>query len=105
VNSVLAVIREAKPLLDFSVEITWEDGEISVLSLHETVTKGGVFASLSDPKIFGQLKIGEGGRWLEWPGEVDICADALWYQAHPEAKIEELELTQDISPISTERRQ
>jgi hypothetical protein len=38
-------------------------------------------------------------------GEVDICADALWYQAHPEVKIEELELTQDISPISTERRQ
>jgi hypothetical protein len=43
---VLAVIGEAKPLPDFSVEITWEDGEISVLSLHETVTKGGVFASL-----------------------------------------------------------
>jgi hypothetical protein len=91
---VLAVIREAKPLTDFSVEITWEEGEVSMLSLHETVAKSGVFASLSDPKIFGQLKIGEGGRWLEWPGEVDICADALWYQAHPDAKIEELELQQ-----------
>lgn len=102
---MLAVIREARPLADFVVEITWEDGEVSVLSLHKTVIKGGIFASLSDPTIFGQLKIGEGGRWLEWPGEVDICADDLWYQAHPEAQIEELELTKDISPTSSDRRQ
>ena len=102
---MLAVIREAKPLTDFSVEITWEEGDISVISLHEIVAKGGVFAPLRDPKIFGQLKIGEGGRWLEWPGEVDICADSLWYQAHPEAKIEELELTEAISRMSSDRRQ
>jgi Protein of unknown function (DUF2442) len=102
---VFAVIREAKPLSGFSVEITWEEGEVSVLSLHDIVTKGGVFAPLSDPKIFAQLKIGEGGRWLEWPGEVDICADALWYQAHPAAKIEELELTKEISRTSSDRRQ
>ena len=80
---MLAVIREGKPLTNFSVEITWAEGEVSIVSLHETVAKGGVFAALSDPKIFGQLKIGDGGRWLEWPNEVDICADALWYRAHP----------------------
>jgi Protein of unknown function (DUF2442) len=102
---VLAVIREAKPLTDFSVEITWEEGKVSVLSLHEIVAKGGVFASLRDPKVFGQLKVGEGGRWLEWPGEVDICADALWYQAHPDAKIEEMELTQTIGHVSSDRPQ
>lgn len=32
------------------------------------------------------------GRWLEWSGEVDICADDIWYQAHPETKVEGLEL-------------
>jgi hypothetical protein len=21
---------------------------------------------------------------LEWPGEIDFCADALWFEAHPE---------------------
>ncbi|MBV8356773.1 MAG: DUF2442 domain-containing protein [Deltaproteobacteria bacterium] len=102
---MLAVIREAKPLTDFSVEITWEEGDISVISLHEIVAKGGVFAPLSDPKIFGQLKIGEGARWLEWPGEVDICADTLWYQAHPNAKIDELELIKEISRTSSDRQQ
>ncbi len=102
---MLTVIRQAIQLSGFSIKITWEDGEVSVLSLHETVAKGGVFASLSDPKIFAQLKIGEGGRWLEWPGEVDMCADALWYDAHPGAKIEGLELTEEIGRTSNDHRQ
>ena len=102
---MLAIIREARPLTDFSVRITWDEGEVSVLSLRETVAKGGVFAPLRDPEVFRQFKIGEGGRWLEWPGEVDICADALWYQAHPDAKIEELELIQEISRTSSDRPQ
>ncbi len=93
---MFAVIRKARALTDFSVEITWEDGEVSVIALRETITKGGVFASLSDPKAFAKVGVGEGGRWLEWPDEVDICADALWYQAHPEAKIEELQLTEEL---------
>jgi hypothetical protein len=21
---------------------------------------------------------------LEWPGEIDFCADALWFEAHPD---------------------
>jgi len=37
--------------------------------------------------------------------EVDICADALWYQAHPDVKIEELELTQAISRTSSDHQQ
>jgi hypothetical protein len=102
---VLAVIREAKPLAGLSVEITWEDGEVSVLSLHQTIGKGGVFAPLVDPKVFGQVKVGEGGRWLEWPGEVDICADALWYQAHPDVSIDELEFARDITSTSKDHPQ
>jgi hypothetical protein len=60
--------------------------------------------SIQNGGNFG-LKIGEGGRWLEWPGEIDICADALWYQAHPDVKIEELEFIQEIGHTSTERQQ
>jgi hypothetical protein len=28
--------------------------------------------------------VGERGRSLEWPDEIDLCADALWFAAHPE---------------------
>jgi Protein of unknown function (DUF2442) len=88
---VFAVIRKARALDNLSVEITWDDDEVSVVSLRETIAKGGVFAPLSDPEIFAKVELGDGGRWVQWPGEVDICADYLWYQAHPDAKIEELE--------------
>jgi Protein of unknown function (DUF2442) len=43
-----------------------------------------VFAALADPEAFAQIRIGERGRSLEWPGEIDFCADALWFEAHPE---------------------
>ncbi len=87
---MFAVIRKARALDNLALEITWEDGEVSVVSLRETVAKGGVFAPLRDPEQFAIVELGEGGRWVQWPGEVDIGADDLWYQAHPEAKIEEL---------------
>ncbi|GGA31829.1 DUF2442 domain-containing protein [Okeania sp. KiyG1] len=33
--------------------------------------------------FFSQVKLGEGGRYIEWDGEIDFCADALWFEAHP----------------------
>ncbi len=87
---MFAVIRKAKALPDSSIEITWNDGEVSVVSMRETIEKGGVFAPLAEPEEFAKIKVGDGGRWVEWPGEVDICADDIWYQAHPEIKAEEL---------------
>jgi uncharacterized protein DUF2442 len=88
---LFAVIRKARALQDCAVEITWKDGAVSVVSLRETVAKGGVFAPLSDPETFVKVEVGEGGRWFQWPGEVDICADDL-VSSPFDAEIEELEL-------------
>jgi hypothetical protein len=44
------------------------------------VERGGVFAKLADPRFFAQAAVGERGRYIEWPGELDFCADALWEQ-------------------------
>jgi len=49
---------------------------------HHLIGKGGL-AALADPKVFAQVKVGERGRSLEWPGEIDFCADALWFETHP----------------------
>jgi hypothetical protein len=40
----------------------------------------GVFAVWTDYTVFQQVFIGEHGRTLVWPGELDFCADALWLQ-------------------------
>lgn len=44
----------------------------------------GVFAAFADPAFFAQVTVGDRGRSLEWPGEIDMCADALWFENHPE---------------------
>ena len=68
---------------DYTVTLTWADDTITVSQFRHLVGKG-VFTSLADPAIFAQARIGPRGRSLEWPGEIDFCADALWFEAHPE---------------------
>lgn len=40
----------------------------------------GVFAAWNDYAVFRRAGIADQGRALEWPGEIDFCADALWLQ-------------------------
>ena len=39
-----------------------------------------MFAPWADYGFFRRAMIGEHGRTLTWPGELDFCADALWLQ-------------------------
>jgi hypothetical protein len=66
-----------------AVALTWANGARTVSGFTHLVGKG-VFRALADPAVFAQVRVGENGRSLEWPGELDFCADALWFEAHPE---------------------
>jgi len=79
-NTILNAVPNASGL---TVSVTWANGEHTVNRFDHLVGKG-VFAALSDPDVFCQVHVGERGRSLEWPGEIDFCADALWFEAHPE---------------------
>jgi hypothetical protein len=92
---MMPIIRSARSLPDFAVEIEWEEGSVSVISFLETIAKGGVFAPLADPDFFRKVTVAEEGDCISWPGELDFGADSLWYRAHPEAPIEELEVLAD----------
>lgn len=65
-----------------TVTVTWANGEVAVNRFDHLVGKG-VFANLADPVAFVQVRIGDRGRSLEWPEEIDFCADALWFETHP----------------------
>jgi len=67
----------------YTVALTWANGETTVHGFRRKIGRG-VFAAFADPAFFGQVRVGERGRSLEWPGEIDLCADALWFEAHPE---------------------
>jgi hypothetical protein len=78
------VIVEAEP--DFatrSVRLVWADGSITMAQFG-SLSGRGVFAPPEDAAFFGKVSVGPRGRSLTWPGELDFCADALWFEAHPQ---------------------
>jgi hypothetical protein len=79
-NRIVAAVADART---HTVALTWATGARPVAEFAHLVGKG-VFRAFADPAVFAQVSIGENGRSLEWPGELDFCADALWFEAHPE---------------------
>jgi hypothetical protein len=78
-NVIAAAVADPKT---YGVTVTWANGETTAISFRHLVGKG-VFAALAEPEVFARVQVGERGRSLEWPGEIDFCADALWFEAHP----------------------
>jgi len=79
---MLRTIRNVDPEANYKLRLTYSDGETIVADFTPVIQRGGVFAPLSDPAFFSQVSIGESGRYIQWPGELDFCADALWLEGH-----------------------
>ncbi len=79
-NIIVGVLPDPESL---SVTLRWGNGATTVASLRHLAGKG-VFVGFDDPAFFARAAVGERGRSLEWPGEIDLCADALWFESHPE---------------------
>jgi len=77
-NIIVAAVPDPKT---YSVALTWANGVTTTSNFRHLVGKG-VFAALTDPAVFAQAHVGERGRSLEWPDEIDFCADALWFETH-----------------------
>jgi hypothetical protein len=78
-------ISRASARSDFTVEIEWECGTTALVDLSDFVMTAEVALPLRDPAYFvNNMSIGGSGDWIGWPGDIDIDADSLWYQAHPE---------------------
>jgi hypothetical protein len=69
-------IITAKPLSGYRLELHFNNNESGVVDLSEFVGRG-VFAVWEQPGVFEQVKVTAEGA-VEWPGELDMCADALY---------------------------
>ena len=67
-----------------TVALHWAGGAQTVLDVAPLIARGGVFAVLADPALFAAVAVGPRGRSLRWPGDLDLDADALWFEAHPD---------------------
>ena len=71
-------IIEISPREGFKLFLGYDDGVTGVVDLSSLAGRG-VFASWLEPHIFQQVRLTEAGA-LEWPGEVDLCPDALYLE-------------------------
>lgn len=71
-------ITEAQPLDHFRLQLRFDDGASGIADLSHLAGRG-VFDSWRKPGVFEQVSITQAGA-LEWPGEVDLCPDALYLQ-------------------------
>jgi hypothetical protein len=63
----------------------YADTGLVEVDVRPLIEKGGVFAPLADRTLFAKVRLGDDGRYVEWPGELDLCADALWLEGHKNA--------------------
>ncbi len=70
-------IIDVEVLQAYRVRLRFEDGVEGTADLSHLAGRG-VFAAWHDYGFFGQATVGEHGRTLTWPGDLDLCADALW---------------------------
>lgn len=70
-------IVKIEPQSEQKLWIEYEDGTSGIVDFSHLIGLGGVFEALSKPETFAQATIGADGRFIEWPGQIDFCADAL----------------------------
>lgn len=77
-------IKEVTVEENYKLSIVYENGSSVAVDFTPIIHKGGIFTQLSDRNFFAQVAIGQNGRHLQWPDEIEFCADALWLKSHPE---------------------
>lgn len=69
---------EIIPKDNYRLFLRYDDGTQGELDLSAYVGRG-VFKAWLNPSAFKQVKLTEYGN-PEWPGEIDLCPDALYMQ-------------------------
>jgi Protein of unknown function (DUF2442) len=82
-------------------------GEDVLVEFRSVIEHGGVFARLAEPHFFAQVRVGERGRYIEWPGDLDFCADTLWEEGqhsfpHRDARVECSNASQPAEQVHSE---
>lgn len=71
-------IIDATAMDNFQVSLRFEDGATGIVDLSPLAGRG-VFSAWLEDGVFEQLSISANGA-LQWPGELDLCPDALYLQ-------------------------
>ena len=71
-------VREVKPAANYTLVITFNNGEKRVFDVKPYLSKG-IFSALTDYSIFNQVKPFNGS--ILWPDDMDLCPDTLYEES------------------------
>ena len=69
-------ITEVRPLENYKLFLRFDDDVSGVVDLSDVAGRG-VFEAWNRNGIFEKVRVTKPGA-LEWPGELDLCPDALY---------------------------
>ncbi|PSR25751.1 MAG: DUF2442 domain-containing protein [Sulfobacillus benefaciens] len=78
-------VVDVKPREGFQIWLRFNDGTMGSVVLNDLADRG-VFKIWADRRVFESVRVTDAGA-VEWPGDVDLCADALYLRLtgkHPE---------------------
>ncbi len=78
-REAMVKITEVRVLLEYRLELVFDNAVSGVVDLSELVGKG-VFALWRDRRAFEQVRIGSSGE-LVWDDKVDLRPDSLYLKA------------------------
>lgn len=73
----LNTISKVIPEPDCKLRLTYSDGKVILYDFEPLIQIGGLFRQLKDQAYFEKVTIGGQGRYIEFPNELDFCADSL----------------------------
>jgi hypothetical protein len=77
---VVAVV----PNKDYTLTLTFENGEVKIFDMKPCIDRGGVFQELRNIGYFRCVRPDQYGfGTVEWPHEQDICPDTLYEDSVP----------------------
>jgi hypothetical protein len=68
-------IVQVRPLENYRIWLKFSDGAQGEVDLSDLAGRG-VLTAWTDPNVFNAVRVEGGG--IEWPGEIDMCPDALY---------------------------
>ncbi|MBI1827060.1 MAG: DUF2442 domain-containing protein [Planctomycetes bacterium] len=76
-------VVDVETMTGHRLRLTFEDGAHREVDIGELVPFEGVFAPLSDPKYFRQVKVNPEIGTIVWPNGADLCPDVLYESSKP----------------------
>lgn len=71
------IIVSATVLRAGILRLAYSDGRVYELDMRPLFTQSPLLAELARPDVFDAVALAAGGRVIEFPGELDFCADSL----------------------------